>query len=79
VGEFADRVALVTGAASGIGRATAARLAAEGARLMLADRHEEAGRRVADALGAGFCRNDVGVREPVEALVEECVAANGGP
>ena len=78
MGEFADRVVLVTGAASGIGKATAERLAAEGARLMLADRHEEAGRRVADALQARFRCTDVGVREQVEALVEECVAAYDG-
>lgn len=37
VGRFAERVAVVTGAASGIGAATAARLAAEGARVIVAD------------------------------------------
>ena len=38
---FAGRVAIVTGAARGIGAATAARLAQDGARVLLADRLEE--------------------------------------
>ncbi len=45
------KVAIVTGAASGIGRACAQRLAAEGARVIVTDRDEAGVRRVADALG----------------------------
>jgi 3(or 17)beta-hydroxysteroid dehydrogenase len=46
------KVAIVTGAASGIGRACAQRLAGEGARVMLADRDETGVHRAAAALGA---------------------------
>jgi len=48
----AGKVALVTGAASGLGRATARRLAAEGARVVLADRNEAEGVAAAAELGA---------------------------
>lgn len=49
---FADKVAVVTGAASGIGAATAERLAAEGAAVILADIAEDAGKRVAASIRA---------------------------
>ncbi|MGK2947505.1 MAG: SDR family oxidoreductase [Acidimicrobiales bacterium] len=52
-------VALVTGGASGIGAATAARLSAEGARVVVADVQHELGRAVADELGARFVPLDV--------------------
>ncbi|MFI6095854.1 bifunctional aldolase/short-chain dehydrogenase [Lentzea sp. NPDC051213] len=48
---LATRVALVTGGGSGIGRAIAHRLAAEGACVVVADRNGEAAREVADEIG----------------------------
>lgn len=49
--DLTDKVVLITGAAAGIGAATARQLAAEGARVALVDRDEAAVRRTAAALG----------------------------
>jgi len=54
-----DRVAVVTGGASGIGLATARRLAAEGALLVLGDIDERAGRSAAEEVGGIFVLTDV--------------------
>jgi NAD(P)-dependent dehydrogenase (short-subunit alcohol dehydrogenase family) len=51
-GRFDGRVALVTGAASGIGEATAKRFASEGARVVVVDLNAEGARRVAGEIGA---------------------------
>jgi len=51
---FADRVVLVTGGASGIGAASSAAFAAEGARVVVADVDRERGPQVADAIGGRF-------------------------
>jgi NAD(P)-dependent dehydrogenase (short-subunit alcohol dehydrogenase family) len=74
------KTALVTGAARGIGRAIALRLASEGARVALADVDEEAARKVASEIDGETLvrRTDVTRAEEVEALVASAVEAWGG-
>ena len=50
VDRFTDRVAVITGGASGIGRATARRLASEGATVVIVDLNREAGQELAAEL-----------------------------
>ncbi|MEU2118653.1 SDR family oxidoreductase [Streptomyces sp. NPDC016459] len=70
---------LVTGAARGIGAATARRLAAEGARVLVTDLdEEEAGKTAADIPGAVALRCDVADLSSVEAAVAYAVEAFGG-
>lgn len=81
--DFRDRVALVTGAASGIGEAAALAFGQAGAKVMLADVDEQGGARVAkqiQAVGADalFVEADVTNGTQVEALVERATAAFGG-
>lgn len=75
-GRFADRVAIVTGAARGIGAATAARLAAEGARVLLADRLPEVGATAA-ALGGIPLALDLTERGAPERLAQAALDAFG--
>ena len=56
---FADRVAVITGGAGGIGRASAQRLAAEGATVVVVDLDADAGKALADELGGLFVEADV--------------------
>jgi NAD(P)-dependent dehydrogenase (short-subunit alcohol dehydrogenase family) len=73
------KVAAITGAASGFGRAAAQRFVAEGARVVLGDIQEDAGRAVADELGdaAVFVRCNVTVEEDVAGLVDAAVERFG--
>src|SRR5579884_321106 len=69
--------ALVAGGASGLGEATARRLHADGAHVLIADVNEERGRRLADELGerARFLPADVTDPEAVQAAVQAAAEA----
>jgi len=71
---FQGKTALVTGGAKGIGAATAKRLAAEGAAVVVADFDEAAAEETAREVGGHAVRCDVTKREDVEAAVEAAVA-----
>jgi NAD(P)-dependent dehydrogenase (short-subunit alcohol dehydrogenase family) len=75
---FEGKVAVVTGAAQGIGEAYARALAAEGASVVVADLNAEAGAKVAADIGGLFARTDVSSAESAAAMVEAAVAAYGG-
>jgi NAD(P)-dependent dehydrogenase (short-subunit alcohol dehydrogenase family) len=82
-GLLQGKVAIVTGGAWGIGRATARRFAREGAAVVVADVDEAAGRAVADAIvaeggRARFARTDVSVEAEVARLVAIAEETFGG-
>ena len=73
-----NKIAIVTGAASGFGEGIARKFIAEGAQVLIADRDGAAAQRVADALGAKAVRADVAVAADVHAMVEAAYAHFGG-
>ena len=79
MGQLRDRVAIVTGAGDGIGRAIARQFAAEGARVLVAELDPASGAVVASDLAttfgcdATFVPTDVGDRAQVEAMVQAAI------
>ena len=76
-GRFADRVAVVTGGASGIGAAVCRRLASEGALVVVADVDEDAATVVAGEIGGEAVMVDVSRAAEVDALYDGVVARHG--
>lgn len=81
-GQLDGKVALVTGGASGIGRATALIFAREGAKLIIADMNEDGGHQTVHMIteqggAATFVKTDVAKATAVEALITQAVQTYG--
>ena len=78
MGRLDDKVAVITGAGSGIGAETARRFVAEGARVVIADLRAD-GRAVAESLGeaARFIQADVSKEDDVRAMLDVAVSTWG--
>jgi 3-oxoacyl-[acyl-carrier protein] reductase len=72
-----DKVCLITGGAAGIGRATAQRFAEEGARVVICDLAEEAGKPVAEEINVDFYKVNVADRQEVQVWVDDVIAKYG--
>ncbi len=76
MGKLDDRVAIVTGAAQGIGKAIVDKLAAEGATVVVADVNGEGAKQAAPETGMGL-QVDVSKEDDVERMVDETVSSYG--
>lgn len=74
---FQGKVAVVTGGASGIGAAVVARLASEGATVVVADLNDELGPKVAADAGGRFVKLDVASPDAWDAFIDDVVATEG--
>ncbi|WP_297444006.1 SDR family NAD(P)-dependent oxidoreductase [Acidocella sp.] len=76
-GRLQGKVALITGATAGIGLATARKFAAEGARVLLSGRNEQAGTALAATLGGAFMAADLSAPDSATRLVDWAEATAG--
>ena len=79
MGKLRDKIAIVTGAGQGIGRAIAGKMAAEGATVVVTDINEATAKETAGTIGGGAVgiRTDVTSRESVNAMVDQVLAQFG--
>ncbi len=75
--DLEDRVAIVTGGSSGIGKAIVERFAWEGAHVVIADLQEEKGKELAEEVDCSFKHCDVSDYDNVKQVVEETVEEHG--
>jgi NAD(P)-dependent dehydrogenase (short-subunit alcohol dehydrogenase family) len=77
-GRLGGKVAVITGAASGIGREAARRFVEEGARVCVADLADEPGRQTAEEVGGHYVHADVADPEDVQRMYREASERFGG-
>jgi len=77
--DLTDKVAIITGGASGIGRATVQRFVAEGAKVVIADLNQDDGQALADELGANatFIPVDVSQEAQIQAMITHALDSYG--
>lgn len=75
---LAGKVAVITGGSSGIGKATAVRMASEGAKIVIGDLNAEAGEQVAEEVGGSFVSVDVADEQQVKNLFDTAAQTYGG-
>jgi NAD(P)-dependent dehydrogenase (short-subunit alcohol dehydrogenase family) len=77
MGKLQDKIVIITGAASGIGKGCAELFAQEGATVVVTDIQDEAGQKLADAIGGAYMHVDVTDPASVEAMIKNTVERYG--
>ncbi|MCP5044823.1 MAG: SDR family oxidoreductase, partial [bacterium] len=77
MGKLQDKIAIITGGASGIGKGMALLFAEQGATVVVADLQEDTGRELADSIGGTFLACDVTDPTSVEAMIQAAVERYG--
>lgn len=78
MGRLDGKVAIITGAAKGLGEADARIFAREGATVIMTDVDEAAGQAIAHEIGATFVKQDVRSEDGWKALIDDVVKTHGG-